>query len=129
MIRIRYSAPNDLEISGSAADLEVIRHGLLGFLALPTQHEIQFEADIQFDPQPYTSTIPKLIIRKGQEPAKITAKNYSVQVAGSIDSLDAFASFLNFESTAIPGSHAHYEYYDDNPYISPDSVPLVVAIE
>jgi hypothetical protein len=129
MIRIRYSAPSDLEISGSAADLETIRHGLLGLLVLPAQHEIQFEADTQCDPRPYMNVIPKLIIRKGQGPTRVTAENYSVQIAGSIDSLDAFASFLDFESTAIPGSHTHYEYYDDNPYISPDSVPLVIAIE
>jgi hypothetical protein len=129
MIRISYSAPNDLEIAGSATDLEVIRHRLIGLLALPTQHEIRFEADIQFDPQPYTSAIPKLIIRKGQGPTKVTAEKSSVQVAGSIDSLSAFASFLDFESEAMPGSHSHYEYYDGNPYISSDSVPLVVAIE
>jgi hypothetical protein len=129
MLRIRYSAPSDLEISGSVADLEAVRHGLLGLLVLPAQHEIGFEADTQCAPQPYTSVLPKLIIHKGQGPTRVTVENHSVQVAGSIDSLDAFASFLDFESAAISGSHTHYEYYEGNPYISPDSVPLVFAIE
>jgi hypothetical protein len=42
--------------------------------------------------------------------------------------LEAFASFFQFDPSARAGEHYHYEWFDGNACVAPNSRPLVVSI-
>jgi hypothetical protein len=129
MLEIRYSAPYDLEISAAVDELQMVRQEILDLIQSDVTR-YSFEADSTIDPAPYHSALSKLFIRKGQGPVRISLKDEKEILAeGSPSCLEGFASFFNFESGAEKGAHAHFEYYEGNDWIAPDSIPLVVRLE
>jgi hypothetical protein len=129
MIEIRYSAPNELDISGTVDELQFMRREILDLIQSDAP-QIAFEADSAIDAAPYNSALPKLIIRKGQSPTKVSLTNErEVHVEGSPDCLETFASFFDFELNAGKGVHSHHEYYEGNEWIAPDSIPLVISVK
>lgn len=129
MIEIRYSAPNEIDISGTVDELQFVRREILK-LAQSDSSQIAFEADAAIDPAPYDSALSSLIIIKGQCPTKVSLQNEKeIQVEGLPSCLEAFASFFDNEPEAAKGNHAHYEYYEGNRWIAPDSIPLVISVK
>jgi hypothetical protein len=128
MIEIRYAAPNEVDISGTADELQSVRQAILD-LAQSDASQITIDADSVIDPTSYKSALSKLIIRKAECPTKVSLKNErEIQVEGTADCLEAFASFFDFNSDDRKGAHSHYEYYEGNRWIAPDSMPLVISV-
>lgn len=128
MLKIRYSAPLALELSGSVRDLALVSEEVQALLKEPLRQEITFEAETLYDPLPYSEILSELIIRKSLEPASVRLSDSSLLVSGPNEALDAFATFLDFEPDSAPGLHSHYEYYPEHPFLDPHSLPLVITV-
>ena len=129
MLEIRYSAPDSLDISGSVDELQRVQSDILKLVQSDTR-QISFAADSTIDPVPYQYALSKLVIVKGHCPTRISLKDEKeILVEGSSDCLEAFASFFEFEFDAEKASHAHFEYYQGNDWIAPDSIPLVIGVK
>ena len=129
MLEIRYSEPNELEISGSAGELQSVRRKILE-LVDSEKSQISFNADVSIDPEPYDSALSKLVIVKGHFSASVSLRGGAdVYVEGSVDCLEGFASFLDFDAEDQSGTHSHFEYFEGNDWISSDSVPLVISVK
>lgn len=128
MLEIRFSEPNELELSGTVDELQTVRNATLE-LAQTTASEITFDCDASINPKPYNLALSKLIIRKSQLPTNVSLENDELCVEGSPQSLKAFASFLDFDANSNSGRHSHFEYYEGNQWISPNSTPLVISVK
>ena len=128
MLEIRYSAPYELDISGTVDELQAVRRGILT-LVKSDANRISFEADSAIEPSPYNTALSKLVIAEGQCPTKVSLKDEEVHVEGSPYCLEAFASFFDFKPDAGEGAHSHYEYCEGDEWISPDSIPLVISVK
>jgi hypothetical protein len=129
MLEIRYSAPHDLEISGTVDELQMVRRGILDLVESDAAR-IVFVADAAIEPSPYNSALSKLVVMRGQCPTKISLKDEGeVHVEGSPYCLEAFASFFEFKPDTAKGAHSHYEYYEGNEWVAPDSIPLVIGVK
>jgi len=129
MLEIRYSAPYDLNISGTVDELQAVRREILALIKSGVSR-ISFGADSSFEPSPYDAALSKLVIVKGQCPTKVSLNNGGeIHVEGSPYCLEAFASFFDFKSDAGKGAHTHYEYYKGNEWVAPDSIPLVISVK
>jgi hypothetical protein len=126
VIELRYSAPDELDISGSVSELQDVRRAVLKVAKSGARVEI--DADRLVDPDPYKSVLSKLIVTTDTRPTKVSVTNEAIFVAGAPNCLEALASFLDFKTNASKGDHSHYEYYEGNNWIAPDSVPLVISV-
>lgn len=123
MIKIRFSPPASLDISAEASELAALRATVLELVA-GRRPPLEVAADTTFDSHPYEACLGLLRVSRSDGPTKVAvAPDGAVDVSGSPSNLEAFASFLECEA----GSHNHYEYYEGNSWIAPDSVPLVVS--
>jgi len=116
----------EAEISGNADDLRKIRITIITLLS-SAEHAVSCPVAL-CDPAPYLRSLPELLIRRGEGPTLITATRTGLEIVGSDDSLARFASWFNLSADAQPGHHSHFEPLPGDPYHSPDSIPLVVAI-
>ena len=129
MIEIRYSAPYDLDISGTVDELQMVRREVLDLIKSDAAR-ISFAANSAVDPAPYESALSKLVIEKSESPTKVSLTNENeIHVEGSLYCLEALASFFDFKPDAEKGAHSHYEYYAGNEWIAPDSIPLVIGVK
>ena len=129
MLEIRYSAPYDLDISGTVDELQLVRREILALLKSDATR-ISFEADSAIEPSPYNVALSKLVVEKGQCPTKVSLRNEKeIHVEGSPYCLEGFASFFDFKPDAGKGAHSHYEYYEGNEWVAPDSIPLVIGVK
>ena len=114
MLEIRYSAPYDLDISGTIDELQTVRREILTLIKSDASR-ISFGADSSIEPSRYNAALSKLVIVKGQCPTKVSLNNEGeIHVEGSPYCLEAFASFFDFNPDAGKGAHLHYEYYEGN---------------
>lgn len=129
MLEIRYSGVQEVDLAGSRIELEELRNAVLG-LTTGELSEVWFEADGTTDPKPWDSVGRALNIRRGGEAVLVSISHDStVAIEASEENLDNFASFLYFDETAESGSHSHFEFYEGNDYITPDSIPLVISLK
>lgn len=129
MLRVRYAAPRDLEISGTVRELQAISTGILK-LVRSNKVGSTFTADVGYDPAPYQIAIPRLLITKGTELLAVIVKDESlVHISAASDHLESLATWFVFDPTAQSKTHAHFEYYEDHPFIASHSIPLVITIE
>ena len=129
MIEIRYSPPNELDISGTADELQTVRREILNLIESNLE-QISFAADLSVAPSPYESALVKLVVVKGECPTKISLTDEKeIQVEGTADCLEGFASFFDFKPDVGKGAHSHFEYYDGNEWVAPDSIPLVISVK
>jgi hypothetical protein len=130
MIQIRYSSPNQLEISGNIDGLQMVQQVLLNAAQSRSPGITEIFADPVSDPSPYDHALSKLAIQVGLGPTTIAVlENNSVLITGSPDNLECLASFFDFSSNESAGMHSHYEYYEGNPYIAAEAIPLVVSLQ
>jgi hypothetical protein len=129
MIRICYSPPNQLEISGGSDDFQMVRQILLDLATAQAHKTAEISADPAFDPSPYDQALSKLYLRVGQGPTNITLQDdFGVHVEGSPDNLERLASFFDFGPDVCDGLHQHYEYFEGNAYIAPGAIPVVLHL-
>ena len=128
MIKIIYTPPNELDISGSVSEMTNIKNNLLSF-SEESSTEYTIKADKDIDPSPYEKALKSLKVHVTSGPTKISVANEQVIVEGSRSSFEVFASYFNFSEGDLPGSHNHHEYFKGDDYIHPDSVPAVIGIK
>jgi hypothetical protein len=127
MIELRYSPPNELDIMGTVPELGDVRSAVLE-AAQSTAAHVELNADASIDPSPYDAMLSRLVVETGTGPTKVSVTNDAIHIVGSPSCLETLASFLNFKPDAQRGDHTHYEYYEGNQWIAPDSVPLVFSV-
>jgi hypothetical protein len=129
MLRISYTPPLDLDLSGSRADLESLRAAVLALIE-EGEGEHSVAASTQGDASPYALFLGSLRVRVGAGPTVVKVEDESeLVVEGSLENLDRFCSFLAVGPDEARGWHYHYEYFDGNPYIDRDAIPLVISLE
>ena len=131
MLRAYYSDRQpaaEIEISGTAEDLNAAREEILKFIRSHAQ-SLTFALDTAFDPSPYNSLLPMMVLSKGEGPTRVSVEGkQTLLVLGSPENLSRFASWFDYEVDAERGAHGHYEHYEGNEFIASDSVPLVIGI-
>lgn len=128
MIKIAYTPPNELEISGSQSDMSKIQSYLLT-LSENSYPDYAISADHQFDPSPYKKALSSLRIGIASGPTKITVIGAEMIIKGSVASLAVLASYFDFDKDDFAGTHNHHEYFEGNTYIHPASIPVVIRIK
>ena len=128
MIEIRYSAPDNLDISGTAGDFQNLER-IIRDLISSSGSRVAINTDSAIDPAPYTFAIPKLVVLKAEGPTQVSLlDNDELSIRGSPENLESLATFFHFDKDAVKGVHFHYEYYDGNRWIDPKSIPLVISV-
>lgn len=127
MIVILYSSPNELEISGTTSDLRAIRDVMIA-LGSGNGTGACIVADAAANPQPYGQAIGSLTLNVTGGPIRISVSQRGMEVEGSRESFEVFASFFDFDDQAKPGTHYHHDFLGNESYVHPESVPLVVAV-
>jgi hypothetical protein len=91
MIRIRYAAPYDLDISGSVQALQTISASIL-YLANSDGASFTTMADTKYDPTPYPSALSRLLVTKGDDRITVTVEDATaVHIRGRADLLAILA--------------------------------------
>jgi hypothetical protein len=126
-MRVRFAEDQGIELEGTAAELQSLYEAVSMYVR-GGAGPIIVEADTSFDPAPYAAALPRLVITRVGGPARVSVHSGEMHIEGSEDALDAFASFLMFGDEATLGSHSHFEYYEGNPIIAPESEPLVITV-
>jgi hypothetical protein len=117
----------EVEISGTRDDMRALRECILE-VSSGRQAMASVEAATPRDPRPYDVALAGMDVRLvgGGVVARVCRER--LQVEGGAEELRGLASFFTFGRDAKPGDHAHYEYYEGNQWIRPDSVPLVIMM-
>jgi hypothetical protein len=89
---------------------------------------VVIQCDASADPQPYSQCLTLLRVQLSEGPTKISVDGTEVNVSGSEQHLEMFASYFEFGDECPSGIHHHFEYFESNGWIAPDSVPLVVMV-
>ena len=127
MIQIRFTPPDELDISGTARELEEVRLRLESIEKAEVQ-EVRMPADGECDPSPYCRALLHLYASVGPDPVRVSVSGSTLQAIGTRSSLGALASFFVFTEVDVPGSHHHHRHYEGNEWIHPASIQLVVGI-
>jgi len=129
MLRIRYTSPLDLDISGSAGELRGIAEGILAFLG-SNRTGFALVAGAGYDPSPYRIAISGLLVVKGGGRLALTVEAESLlRIIGAPGSLEILADWFLFDEAAEPKEHRHFEYYEEHPFLAPYSLPLVICVD
>jgi hypothetical protein len=129
MLRIRYTAPLDLEISGSVQTLQNVSTGIFD-LVRSDKARLLLTANTHFDPHPYKIAIPQLLITRGTDLLALTVETEAqLHIDGSRAHLEILADWFSFDPQSPSKTHAHFEYYDEHPFIASHSVPLVITVD
>jgi hypothetical protein len=116
----------EAEVTGTSETLHAVRVGIIRFISSNEQH-IVFSA-VNCDPAPYQKSLSSLKVIRGSGPTCVSVESDNLVISGSDESLARFSTWFEFPSNTSGGTHAHYEYFPGDPYISPDSLTLVIGI-
>jgi hypothetical protein len=130
MIRIRYAYTKEADISGAAHELRNVRQLLLHFIQ-SSEQSFTIQTDTAYNPEPYDLVIEKLIVVKSDHfiSVEFDTKEKSVAISAAPYFLNLFAEYFDFSEETFQGYHAHFEYYEDHPFIAENSVPLVISVQ
>ncbi len=129
MIEIRYSLDEAIEISGCREELELLSQEILKYLRTGSEY-VFVTGESAINAEPWDSVARGLEIIQNGKAVKISiSEDNSIHIEGSKENLEKFLSFLVFDEDAASGSHSHYEYYEGNEYVHPDSFPLIIGIK
>lgn len=126
MIRISYTAPDEIELAGIKSDFEGLRAELRACLSASAE-VASIPADLDFAPAPYEARLATIEFVRGSGRNTISVDGDILRVSGSYENLALFGSWLDFERATAP-QHFHYEYYEGNQWVAPDSLPLVISL-
>lgn len=116
----------ELVLSGTPAELRKIGKALA---RLKEGQSCKFVANTQADPAPYDRVLAAFEATASEGKVRISVSGDCLTCSGRPDYLACFASFFMFADSDPPGTHFHYEWWEGNEYIAPDSRPLVITVE
>src|SRR5262252_4591262 len=119
------STANEADISGSVSEL---RRLSIQIARIAYGEVLNFEADAALSPSPYDATLTHFEVMASDGPVKVTVNGSRLQACGGPEMLHKFASFFDFADRAAAGAHNHYDWFEGNPFVSPDSTPLVIRV-
>lgn len=126
MIRIRYSEGEGCDISGTPSELRAIKNLICH--AITNNDSFTVEAETMANPWPYQRLLHSLALKVIPGPVCARVIGDVLEVRGSAEFLEKFSSWFAFRDDTPVGHHGHYEYYEGNIYVSPDSIPLVISV-
>jgi hypothetical protein len=127
VIKIRWNKEtNEIELGETPEDLQYVRQSILHLLQTNMVQAV-ISADIDFDPAPYSDILSSLVIQKSEGSTKVAIVADYLEVKGNPKCLESFADWFDFEANQS-NYHCHFEYYPDNEWIHPDSLPLVISV-
>lgn len=127
-MQIRYSKPNRIEVSGTVQELALINRDILNLIGSNSSSFV-VEVETDFDPSPYDSTLSRMIVSQTEGPVRVSVvADTQLQVEGSAQNLETFASFFDFPEDSESGRHSHFEYYEGNECVAADSEPIVISV-
>jgi hypothetical protein len=127
---IKISSTTDAEqvdITGTPDEIRSIHERVLEVSA-GRPAKLIVEASTARDPSPWDAALQSMEIRLGDGAVHARVLEGSLIVEGGAEELRGFASFFVFPDDAKPGDHAHYEYYDGNRWIRPESAALIITV-
>ena len=128
MINIRWSQKtNEIDLEGTPQALQYIRQSILNLIQ-EDDLQIIISVATDFDPALYSNRLTSLVIRKSKGSTKITVVANRLEIEGDSERLEAFASWFDFEAD-VSHYHYHFEYYPDDTWVDPDSLPLVISVQ
>jgi hypothetical protein len=127
MLEIRYSGNADVDLRASTVELVNLRDSVLELIESDLTG-IRFDADETIDPKPWECLAKGLEVFRQDGAVCVSIRDNLLRVQGSDDNLRAFVSYFPTDETAQSDSHTHFEYYEGNSFIRPDSVPLVIGV-
>jgi hypothetical protein len=127
MIEIRWSKEtNEIDLEGTPEDLQYVRQSILHLLQTDEAQAV-IPAAIDFDSAPYSGRLSSLVIQNSEGSTRVSVVVDCLEVQGNSKHLESFADWFNFEANQSH-YHCHFEYYPDNEWIHPDSLPLVISV-
>ena len=130
MIVIRWTQPFELEISAHPVELRGVMTQIRA-VASGQMPRTVVAADQAADARPYSRCLQRLTVNNGAGPTKVSVEGDAVEVTGSACHLAMFASYFDLadESPVSPiRYHHHFEYFEGDDRMVPDSVPLVISV-
>jgi DUF1680 family protein len=128
MIEIRYSPPDELDLSGTVDELQQLKNAI-HHLLLSDETIYVAAAATQIDPHPYQTALAQFEIVKGRGSIHASViDTKKLQITGSPKSLEVFATYFDFDQESLGGAHNHFEYFAGNDWIDSDSLPLVIGV-
>ena len=127
-MKILFTSPDELEISGSYREMKEIKVNLCS-LSEGFNTELFIDADSSASPSPYERALNSIQAFVSSGPTKISVDGNKVIIEGSSESFDGLSTFFSFNEGDPSGTHNHHEYIEGDIYIHPDSIPTVMAIE
>jgi hypothetical protein len=129
MIEVRYSLNEAIDILGTKKDVEAFKQEVLKFLKTDSER-IQIDVKKDIKSEPWDFVAGNLEVIQNENPVRVLiTKGKVIKIEGSKENLEKFTSLLEFDENATSGSHSHYEYYEGNEYIHPESFPLIIGIK
>jgi hypothetical protein len=127
-VEIRFSNQGELDISGSTPALRQIGQAMLDLVNNKERENCIIEGAI-VDAQPYDGCLSAVSIIKSDTLTKVSVVEDYLQIEGDSKSLKGFASWFDFPDDTWSGYHHHFDYWDGNEWVDPDSMSLVIAVK
>lgn len=127
MLAIRWTAPVHLCISSDPAEFQTVMAQIRAVASGKIKTSMM-QCDSFADARPYSHCLALLKVQLSGGPTKLSVEGTVLHVSGAGRHLEVLASYFEFDDRCPSGSHNHFEYYDGNEFIAPDSVPLVVMV-
>ena len=127
-VEIRSSNSGETEISGSTTALRKISQSMLDLISDRGRVNCVIEG-VMVDPDPYDVCLSYVLISKSNTLTKVSVVGNYLQIEGDYNSLEYFATWFDFEDDTWSGYHNHFDYWEGNEYVDPDSMSLVIMVK
>jgi hypothetical protein len=131
IIEISFSGTQNsgqLDVAGSPKALRYVSESIFNLVHDKDRIICVVKAAI-FDPTPYDIYLKYLSICKSNTLIKCSVFDNCLYIQGSNDKLTVLANWFYFDDDTPSGYHQHVDYYDENEWIEPVSIPLVISVK
>jgi hypothetical protein len=118
----------ELDISDDLLGHNITERMISDFLCRDEEKEILLKGKENSDPSPYDRLLAGLKIRKTSGPTLLEEKEDYLIASGSVENLDRFSSYFRFGKENRIGDHHHFDYFDGDQFIAPESRSAVVSL-
>ncbi|MDB5344081.1 MAG: hypothetical protein JWP89_2458 [Schlesneria sp.] len=131
MIRISYSDKpfHELNLEGSNLELSQLQSDIDRFCGA-AEPSIEFAADSDFDPHPYTHRLSRLRLSKSIDKLLVAVQHDCLMISGRPDLLELFATNLPYDAqhTSTVPYHVHFQHLGCEDYISEQSLDIILSL-
>ena len=120
---------DEIDVSDDLLGMNVTERMISDFLCRDEETEISLEANTDIKPEPFNRVLKRLIIYKCSGPTLVKEINGALVVSGSLENLERFLSFFEFDKESKTGEHSHFDYFEGDIYVHQDSKSMVVTLE